>query len=58
MQPRMRTSQPLWWKNIGNQSVVLGNRFGYPQLDWRKIEQDLAAMMRKARSMKKKGNEC
>lgn len=35
---------------------VLGKRFGYPQLDWRKIEQDLAAMMRKAKSMKKKGN--
>lgn len=35
---------------------VLGKRFGQPQLDWRKIEQDLAAMMRKAKSMKKKGN--
>ena len=35
---------------------VLGKRFGYPQLDWRQIEQDLAAMMRKAKSMKKKGN--
>lgn len=35
---------------------VLGKRFGYPQLDWRKIEQDLAAMVRKAKSMKKKGN--
>lgn len=35
---------------------VLGNRFGHPQLDWRKIEQDLAAMIRKAKSMKKKGN--
>lgn len=27
-----------------------------PQLDWRKIEQDLGAMMRNAKSMKKKGN--
>lgn len=35
---------------------VLGKRFGQPQLDWRKIEQDLGAMMRKAKSMKKKGN--
>ena len=35
---------------------VLGKRFGYPQLDWRKIEQDLVAMVRKAKSMKKKGN--
>ena len=35
---------------------VPGMRFGQPQLDWRKIEQDLAAMMRKAKSMKKKGN--
>ena len=35
---------------------VLGKRFGQPQLDWRKIEQDLVAMMRKAKSMKKKGN--
>lgn len=26
---------------------VLGKRFGQPQLDWRKIEQDLGAMMRK-----------
>ena len=35
---------------------VLDKRFGQPQLDWRKIEQDLGAMMRKAKSMKKKGN--
>ena len=35
---------------------VLGKRFGYSQLDWRKIEHDLAGMMRKAKSMKKKGN--
>ena len=35
---------------------VLGKRFGQPQLDWRKIEQDLGAMMRKVKSMKKKGN--
>lgn len=35
---------------------VLGKRFGQPQLDWRKIEHDLAAMVRKAKSMKKKGN--
>ena len=35
---------------------VLGARFGQPQLDWRKIEQDLGAMLRKAKSMKKKGN--
>ena len=35
---------------------VPGMRFGQPQLDWRKIEQDLGAMMRKAKSMKKKGN--
>ena len=35
---------------------VLGKRFGQPQLDWRKIEQDLAVMLRKAKSMKKKGN--
>ena len=35
---------------------VLGNRFGQPQLNCRKIEQDLAAMMRKTKSMKKKGN--
>ena len=35
---------------------VLGKRFGQPQLDWRKIEQDLGVMMRKAKSMKKKGN--
>ena len=33
---------------------VLGNRFGQPQLNCRKIEQDLAAMMRKTKSMKKK----
>ena len=35
---------------------VLGKRFGQPQLDWRKIEQDLGAMLRKAKGMKKKGN--
>ena len=35
---------------------VLGVRFGQPQLDWRKIEQDLGAMLRKVKSMKKKGN--
>lgn len=35
---------------------VLGKRFGQPQLDWRKIEKDLDAMMRKAVGMKKKGN--
>ena len=33
---------------------MLGKRFGPPQLDWRKIEQDLGPMMRKAKSMKKK----
>ena len=35
---------------------VLGKRFGQSELDWRKIEKDLGAMMRKAVSMKKKGN--
>lgn len=35
---------------------VLGKQFGQPQLDWRKIEKDLAAVMRKAVTMKKKGN--
>lgn len=35
---------------------VLGKRFGQPQLDWRKIEKDLQAVMRKAASMRKKGN--
>ena len=27
---------------------VLGKRFGEPDLDWRKIEKDLQAVMRKA----------
>lgn len=36
---------------------VLGKRFGEPDLDWRKIEKDLQAVMRKAASMKKKGNQ-
>ena len=35
---------------------VLGKRFGEPDLDWRKIEKDLLAVMRKAASMRKKGN--
>lgn len=35
---------------------VLGKRFGEPDLDWRKIEKDLQAVMRKAASMRKKGN--
>ena len=35
---------------------VLGKRFGEPDLDWRKIEKDLQAVMRKAVSMRKKGN--
>ena len=34
----------------------LGKRFGQPQLDWRKIEKDLGVMIRKAASMRKKGN--
>ncbi len=32
---------------------VLGKRFGGPDLDWRKIEKDLLAVMRKATSMRK-----
>ena len=35
---------------------VLGKRFGEPDLDWRKIEKDLQAVMRKAVGMRKKGN--
>ena len=35
---------------------VLGKRFGEPDLDWRKIEDDLLAVLRKAVSMRKKGN--
>lgn len=35
---------------------VLDKRFGEPDLDWRKIEKDLQAVMRKAASMRKKGN--
>ena len=35
---------------------VLGKRYGQVELDWREIEKDLAVMMRKATSMKKKGN--
>lgn len=35
---------------------VLGKQFGQPCLDWRKIENDLAAVMRKATGMKRKGN--
>ncbi|CDD20512.1 uncharacterized protein BN769_00587 [Prevotella sp. CAG:732] len=35
---------------------VLGKRFGEPGLDWRKIEKDLQAVMRKAVVMRKKGN--
>ena len=35
---------------------VLGKRFGEPDLDWRKIEKDLQTVMRKAVSMRKKGN--
>lgn len=69
MQPRMRTLLLLWWNNIGSEergnykelveacfahAGVLGKRFGQLQLDWRKIEHDLAAMLRKAKSMKKK----
>ena len=35
---------------------ILGKRYGQAELDWREIEKDLAAVMRKAKSMKKKGN--
>ena len=35
---------------------ILVKRFGQPELDWRKIEKDLSAVMRKASSMRKKGN--
>ena len=35
---------------------VLGKQFGQPCLDWRKIENDLAAVMSKAAGMKRKGN--
>ena len=35
---------------------VLGKRFGEPDLDWRKIEDDLLAVLKKAVSMRKKGN--
>ena len=35
---------------------ILGKRFGEPDLDWRKIEDDLLGVMKKAVSMRKKGN--
>ena len=35
---------------------VLGKRFGQLELDWRKIENDLAPVIRKAMNMKRKGN--
>lgn len=35
---------------------VLGKRFGEPDLDWRKIEDDLLPVMKKAVGMKKRGN--
>lgn len=35
---------------------VLGKGFGMPHLDWRKIEDDLGAIMKKAVGMKRKGN--
>lgn len=35
---------------------VLGKLYGLPNLDWRKIEGDLTAVMRKASGMKRKGN--
>lgn len=35
---------------------VLGKRFGEPDLDWRKVENDLLPVMRKATGMKKRGN--
>lgn len=34
---------------------ILGKRYGQAELDWREIEKDLATVMRKAKSMKKKG---
>lgn len=37
-------------------SGVSGKRFGMPHLDWRKIEDDLEAIMKKAAGMKRKGN--
>lgn len=35
---------------------VSGKLYGLPNLDWRKIEDDLAAVMRKATGMRKKGS--
>lgn len=35
---------------------VVGKRFGQPELDWKKIENDLAPVIRKAMNMKRKGN--
>lgn len=37
-------------------SGVTNGIFGMPSLDWRKIEMDLAAVMRKAEGMRRKGN--